>query len=312
MTVPHPDRLIRFGTRASPLAMAQARMTAAALIAAHGWADDAVELVPMVASGDRILDRKLAEVGGKALWTRELDVALDGGTIDASVHSMKDVETIRHDAFIIAAMLPRADVRDRLVGADSIDALPHGAVIGTASPRRTAQLLRLRPDLKMTLLRGNVGTRLGKIADGEADATLLAAAGLDRLDMADTGVAVPTDMLLPAPSQGAVGIECRTDDARMRALLAAIDDAPTHACVAVERALLLGLGGDCRSPVAALAQIGPDGAITLHARIYAANGSAMIEDQAVVDGPAEAMAMARRMLAAAPPPIAELFTGMAA
>ena len=184
-----PDRPFRLGTRRSPLALAQANMAAAALMAAHGWGEGSVELVPLVASGDKVQDRALAEIGGKALWTRELDAALKGGRIDAAVHSMKDVETIRPVDLLIAAILPRADARDRLIGASSIDALPRGARVGTASPRRAAQLLSLRPDLNIQLIRGNVGTRLAKIDRGEADATMLAAAGLDRLDMGGIGVA---------------------------------------------------------------------------------------------------------------------------
>jgi hydroxymethylbilane synthase len=252
MDLPFPDRPFRLGTRSSPLAMRQAEMTRDALCAAHGWPQDAVELVPVVASGDKILDRPLADVGGKALWTRELDAWLAEGRTDASVHSMKDVETIRPTLFVVAAMLPRADGRDRLIGAESIDALPLGATIGTSSPRRSAQLLRLRPDLKLVLLRGNVGTRLGKIAAGEADATLLAAAGLDRLGMHDTGVSVPFDMMLPAPSQGAVGIEVLAENAHARALVSAINHEATCRCVEAERELLAELGADCRSPVAAL------------------------------------------------------------
>ena len=179
------DRPLRIGTRQSPLAMAQARMAANALLSTHAWRSEQVELVPMVASGDKILDRSLAEVGGKALWTKELDHALDNGEIDCSVHSMKDVETIRPEQFILAAMLERADIHDRLIGSDSIEALREGAIVGTASPRRKAQLLRQRSDLDIRLIRGNVQTRLQKIEDGDYDATLLAAAGLERLDMGD-------------------------------------------------------------------------------------------------------------------------------
>jgi hydroxymethylbilane synthase len=168
----------RLGTRASPLALAQAKMVRDALIAAHGWAEADVVLRPVVASGDRVLDRALADVGGKALWTKELDQWLAAGEIDASVHSMKDVETLRPPEFTIGAMLPRADVRDRLVGAASIDAIPQGGRFGTSAPRRRAQMLRLRPDLDIILFRGNVQTRLAKIETGEAAATLLAAAGV--------------------------------------------------------------------------------------------------------------------------------------
>ena len=220
-----PSRPLRLGTRGSPLALAQAHMTAAALRAAHGWSEDAIEIVTVKTSGDRIQDRPLADIGGKALWTKELDRALLEGETDFSVHSMKDVETIRPDTLMIAAMLPRADVRDRLVGAESIEALKQGAVIGTSSPRRAAQMQRLRPDFTITMFRGNVATRLAKLDAGEADATLLAAAGLDRLGQGDIGSTIPTDVMLPAPAQGAVGIEARADDADMLALLVAINHA---------------------------------------------------------------------------------------
>jgi len=309
MEMPFADRPLRLGTRASPLAMRQAEMTRDALIAAHGWRSDAVELVPVVASGDKILDRALAEVGGKALWTRELDVWLAEGKIDASVHSMKDVETIRPSEFVVAAMLPRADVRDRLVGADSIDALPQAARIGTSSPRRTAQLLRLRPDLKPVLLRGNVGTRLGKIEAGEADATMLAAAGLDRLGMHDTGVAIADSVMLPAPSQGAVGIEVLAENAHVRALVSAINHDHTHRCVEAERELLAELGADCRSPVAALATIKPDGAMYLRAELLAMDGSQSVADEGIVGEGITPTTLARRLLDAAPPTVRALFAG---
>ena len=208
---------IRIGTRGSPLALAQAHMVADALSVMHGLAS---EIVPITASGDLIQDRPLADVGGKALWTKELDRCLIDGRTDISVHSMKDVETIRPPSLVIAAMLKRADTRDRLIGAASIAALPRGAAIGTSSPRRSAQLLAVRPDLKPVTLRGNVQTRLAKLARGEAEATLLAAAGLDRLGM---DIGVPLD-LLPAPAQGAIGVECLGGRADLMRLLAAIDD----------------------------------------------------------------------------------------
>lgn len=309
MQLPFPDRPLRLGTRASPLAMRQAEMARDALVAAHGWPSSAVELVPVVASGDKILDRALADVGGKALWTRELDGWLGEGRIDASVHSMKDVETIRPTMFVIAAMLPRADVRDRLVGAGSIDALPHGARIGTSSPRRTAQLLRLRPDLQPVLLRGNVGSRLGKIAAGEADATLLAAAGLDRLGMHDTGHPVAETILLPAPSQGAIGIEVLADNAHVRTLVSAINHERTCRCVEAERELLAELGADCRSPVAALATIQPGGAMYLRAELLAMDGSEAVSDEALIGEEMTPAALARRLLDAAPPAVRTLFAG---
>jgi hydroxymethylbilane synthase len=254
--LPTIEQPLRIGTRASPLAMAQAHMTVAALMATHGIVSEALEIVPMTATGDRIQDRALAEVGGKELWTRELDAALDARVIDIAVHSLKDVETLRDARFALGAMLERADPRDRLVvregiAATSVADLPHGARLGTSSPRRAAQIRRIRPDVAPVLLRGNVATRLAKLAAGEADATLLAAAGLDRLGMHAVGTAQDAAVLLPAASQGAIGIECRADDGDTLTLLLAIDHAPTHRAVATERAFLAALGGDCRSPVAA-------------------------------------------------------------
>ena len=303
--LPTPAKPLRIGTRASPLALAQAHMAAAALARAHDLAPDALEIVPMTATGDRILDRALAEVGGKALWTRELDAALDAGTIDIAVHSLKDVETVRDARFALGAMLERADPRDRLVVGEGDTAatildLPHGARLGTSSPRRAAQVKRLRPDLCTTLLRGNVQTRLAKLAGGGVDATLLAAAGLDRLGMHDIGHVQPIDLLLPAASQGAIGIECRSDDAATFGLLKAIDHVATHGAVAAERALLAALGGDCRSPVAAHAHWRGDGSLRLDAEIYSDDGAEHVAGHAIVAGDGDAAALAHRMLGEAP------------
>lgn len=189
------------GTRGSPLALAQARMVALALEQAHAWPSGSVHIVSVRTSGDRIQDRPLAEVGGKALWTKELDLALLGGETDCSVHSMKDVESDRPAALRIAAMLPRGDVRDRLIGAGTFEDLPHGAVVGTSSPRRAAQVRRIRPDVKTVSIRGNVDTRLAKREAGEVDATLLAAAGLDRLGRGEVGSPIALDVMLPAPAR---------------------------------------------------------------------------------------------------------------
>ncbi|WP_417620327.1 hydroxymethylbilane synthase [Parasphingorhabdus sp.] len=272
------DRPLRIGTRQSPLAMAQATMAANALQSVHGWRPDQVELVPMIASGDKILDRSLADIGGKALWTKELDRALANGEIDCAVHSMKDVETIRPGVFIVAAMLERADIHDRLIGAGSIEALADKAIVGTASPRRKAQLLRQRSDLDIRLIRGNVQSRLQKIADGEYDATLLAAAGLNRLEMEDVGSDISDEIMLPAPAQGAVGVEARTDDPHVRRLMRAISSTSTFRAVTAERLFLERLTADCHSPVAALATI--DGAtVHLRAEILLPDGSESIDGQ---------------------------------
>ncbi|WP_428631730.1 hydroxymethylbilane synthase [Sphingopyxis sp.] len=310
--LPTPENPLRIGTRASPLAMAQAHMTAAALIATHGITAEALAIVPMTATGDRIQDRALAEVGGKALWTRELDAALDAGVIDIAVHSLKDVETLRDARFALGAMLERADPRDRLVvredlTATSIADLPQGARLGTSSPRRAAQVKRIRPDLETVLLRGNVATRLAKLAAGEADATLLAAAGLDRLGMHAVGTVQAAAVLLPAASQGAIGIECRADDGAAFALLGAIDHAPTHRAVAAERAFLAELGGDCRSPVAAHANWLGDGTLRLDAEIFSEDGADHAAGHAVIDHDDAAAALARRLLDAAPDTVRRLF-----
>ena len=280
---------LRIGTRGSPLALAQAHMVADALRAKAGVAS---EIVPITTSGDVIQDRALAEVGGKALWTKELDRALLDGRTDLSVHSMKDVETIRPETLVIAAMLERADTRDRLIGAESLDALPKGARVGTSSPRRTAQLLARRPDLHCAIIRGNVQTRLSKIAAGEFDATLLAAAGLDRLGL-EIGVALD---LLPAPAQGAIGVEILAERRDLEELLEAIDHRPTHEAVNAERFFLAELGGDCHSAVAARAEGG-----TIRAEILSADGS---EGRAGEGQPAE---LAQRLLAEASPALRRMF-----
>jgi hydroxymethylbilane synthase len=296
---------LTLGTRGSPLALAQANAVAAALEAAHGWPAGTVAIRPIRTSGDRIQDRPLAEVGGKALWTKELDHALAGGETDLSVHSMKDVESERPAEFVIAAMLERADPRDRLIGAESIEALAQGARAGTSSPRRAAQLRRLRPDLAIVPIRGNVATRLAKIAAGEADATLLAAAGLDRLGVA-AGAPLALDLMLPAAGQAAIGIECRSADERVRTLLAAIDHGPTHGAVAVERAFTRALGGTCRSPVAAYA-VADGGGWRLRAQLLSEDGADEAAGERIVAGEDEAETFARALLAGAAPSIRKLF-----
>lgn len=296
----------RLGTRGSPLALTQAGMVRDALMTAHGWED--VEIVVIRTTGDRVQNRALAEIGGKALWTKELDRALIAGEVEACVHSMKDVETIRPGEICIAAMLERADVRDRLIGIERIDDLRPGAVVGTSSPRRRAQLLRRRPDLEIVLFRGNVDTRLGKLAAGEVDATLLAAAGLDRLGRHDTGSAIPVDVMLPAPSQGAVGIEALAgSDAA--AAVAAIDHADTHAAVMAERALLAALGADCHSAVGALATIS-GGRIRLSAELLTEDGTECIagEAEGAVDDPV-GRDLAHDLLARAPDAVRRMFAG---
>jgi len=270
---------IRLGTRESPLAMAQAHETRARLCAAHGWDESEVEIVPVVASGDKVLDRPLAEIGGKALWTKELDAWLGEGRIDASVHSAKDVETIRPEEFHFAAFLPRADRRDCLVGAESIAAIPAGATIGTSAPRRASQLLNLRPDCRVVTFRGNVATRLGKLEAGEADVTFLAAAGLERLGQGHVGHALKVDEWIPAAAQGVIAIECRADAPQVSAMLAAIDHATTRGELEAERALLAALGGTCHSPVAVLCEAEGD-ALAMRAAVFSPDGSERVEGAA--------------------------------
>jgi hydroxymethylbilane synthase len=302
-------KVLRLGTRGSPLALVQAGMVRAALAAAHGWPAERVEVVPIRTTGDRVQDRALAEIGGKALWTKELDRALLDGEIDCAVHSLKDVETFRPAEIALAAVLERADVRDRIVGAESVEALAMGARIGTSSPRRAAQLRRLRPDLAIVLFRGNVDTRLAKLAAGEAEATLLAAAGLERLGRSE-GHAIPVELLLPAPAQGAVGIEARSGDHETLRLLAAIDHGVTRACIEAERGLLAALKADCHSPVAALATI--EGAIlTLRAELLSEDGAHHVHAQeaGAPGDPALPAAVARDLLDRAPPEVRRLFAG---
>jgi len=298
---------LRLGTRGSALALAQARKVAAAIETAQRWPDGWVQIVEITTRGDEVKDRPLAEIGGKALWTKELDRALLAGEVDFCVHSMKDVESVRPGEIHIAAVRPRGDVRDRLIGAESIDALKKGATVGTSSARRAAQLLRLRPDLKIVPLRGNVETRLKKVEAGEVDATLLAAAGLKRLDIS-IGTAIPTEVLLPAPGQAVIGMECRTNDTRTQSVLSTVSNPITYDCVMAEREFTRALGATCASPVAAFCVL-EDGDLRMRAQIFSADGKEMIEQRAVFDcgdrkTPA---ALAREMLAAAPESIRKLF-----
>ena len=303
-------RPIKLGTRRSPLAMAQAEEARDRLIAAHGLDPDAIEIVAVTASGDRIQDRPLAEIGGKALWTKELDAWLLAGEIDLAVHSAKDVETMRPAGIAIAAVLPREDVRDVLVGAASIHALPRGAVVGTSAPRRAAQLLHARPDCRVVMFRGNVATRLARLAAGEADATFLALAGLNRLGEHGVGHPLAADEWLPAPGQGAIAIECRAEDAATRALLAAVDHAPSHAALMAERALLAALGGNCHSPVAALT-LREGETMVLRAALFSPDGAERVTGETrFAPGETEAPALlAAELLDGAPLAIAEHFSG---
>src|SRR5690348_2646627 len=298
---------LRLGTRGSALALAQARKVAAAIETSQRWPDGWVQIIEITTTGDKVKDRPLAEIGGKALWTKELDRALLEGEVDFCVHSMKDVESVRPDTIHIAAVRPRGDVRDRLIGGTAIEELKKGAVVGTSSPRRKAQLLRLRPDLEIVTLRGNVDTRLKAVETGQVDATLLSAAGLKRLEI-DAGTAIPTEIILPAPGQAVIGVECRTNDTRTQSVLSTINNQITYDCVMAERAFTRALGGACTSPVAAFCVL-EDGDLRMRGQLYSEDGSEMVEDRALFDcgdlkNPTE---LARSLLDKAPESIRRLF-----
>ena len=298
---------LRLGTRGSPLALAQARKVAAAIETSQRWPEGWVQIVEVKTSGDKIQDRPLAEIGGKGLWTKELDRALLEDKVDFCVHSMKDVESVRPKEIHIAAVRPRGDVRDRIIGAASVDELKQGATIGTSSPRRKAQLLRMRPDLKIVTLRGNVETRLKAVESGEIDATLLSCAGLKRLDI-DAGTAIPTEVILPAPGQAVIAMECRSNDTRTQSVLTTVNNDITYDCVMAERAFTRELGAACASPVAAFCVL-EDGDLRMRAQLFSEDGRDMVEDRTVFDcgelkAPAE---LARSLLEKAPDSIRRLF-----
>ncbi|MEL7471438.1 MAG: hydroxymethylbilane synthase [Pseudomonadota bacterium] len=261
MTLPSPDQPLKIGTRGSPLALAQAYETRDRLMAAHGLPEAAFEVDVIQTTGDQVQDRALSEIGGKGLFTKEIEEKLADGRIHIAVHSMKDMPTVLPDGLIIACLLPREDVRDAFVSDrhETIGDLPQGATVGSSSLRRRAQLLNRRPDLNVVEFRGNVQTRLRKLSEGVAEATFLAAAGLRRLGHADLAArAISTDEMLPAVAQGAIGIECREGNAAVRDLLEAIHDGPTASRLAAERAFLAGLDGSCRTPIGGLAELDGD------------------------------------------------------
>jgi hydroxymethylbilane synthase len=271
---------LRIGTRGSPLARVQTALACRALEEAHPElaAQGALEVVVIRTTGDRVVDRPLAELGGKGLFCKEIEAALLAGRIDLAVHSMKDLPTWLPEGLVIGAVLPREDPRDVLIAraGEDIDGLPAAAVIGTASVRRRAQLLARRPDLRVVNFRGNVETRLRKLAAGEVDATLLARAGLRRLGIEPAGaVILAPEVMLPAVGQGAIGIECREHDEGARARLAAIDDPASSACLRAERALLAALDGSCHTPIGGLAEIA-DGRLCLRAMIARSDGSEVL------------------------------------
>ena len=265
---------IRIGTRGSPLALWQAHETRRGLMLAHGLTEDQFEITVIKTSGDRIQDRPLSEVGGKGLFTKEIDEALIAHEIDLAVHSMKDLPTVLPEGFVIAAVLPRHDVRDAFVSLKhtTLSSLPKGATLGTSSLRRQAQVRALRPDLQVVGFRGNVQTRLQKLSDGVADATMLACAGLERLGMGERiSSRIETSQMLPAVAQGAIAIVAHGIDDRIIRLLSPLDHEESRLCVAAERAFLKVLDGSCRTPIAGLATLN-GGTLTLRGQVLSPDG----------------------------------------
>eukprot|EP00475_Leptophrys_vorax_P001116 TRINITY_DN10579_c0_g2_i1.p1 TRINITY_DN10579_c0_g2~~TRINITY_DN10579_c0_g2_i1.p1 ORF type:complete len:370 (-),score=35.08 TRINITY_DN10579_c0_g2_i1:158-1267(-) len=274
--------IVKIGTRGSPLALAQAYQTRDKLKAAHPELaeEGALEIVIIKTTGDKILNQPLADIGGKGLFTKEIDDALLNGSIDIAVHSMKDVPTYLPDGTILPCNLPREDVRDAFISpvAKSLAELPAGSLVGSASLRRQSQILHRYPELKVENFRGNVQTRLRKLNEGVCQATLLALAGLKRLNMTEHVTAIlSTEDMLPAIAQGAIGIACRTGDPKMEEYLASLNHEDTRLAVACERAFLATLDGSCRTPIAGLAQRGPDGGCVFRGLVASPDGKKIIE-----------------------------------
>lgn len=300
--LPTPQNPLHIGTRGSPLALAQAYETRARLAAAFDLPHEAFEIIVIKTTGDRIQDRPLKEIGGKGLFTKEIEDDMLSGRIDIAVHSMKDMPTLQPDGLILDTYLPREDVRDAFISPkySGLADLPQGATVGTSSLRRHAQLKLVRPDLNVVEFRGNVQTRLKKLSEGVATCTFLAMAGLNRLDMKDVpATAIETDDMLPAVAQGAIGIERRVDDTRMADMLAAIHDEPTGQRLAAERAFLAALDGSCETPIAGLAELDGD-TLRLRGEVLRPDGSERIADEAtgtIADGAEMGRDMAARLLA---------------
>ena len=275
MQTPQDSALIRIGTRGSALALVQAHETRARLMAAHGLPEEAFAIEVISTSGDRIQDRPLSEVGGKGLFTKEIEEALLEGRIDLAVHSSKDMSTRLPDGLGLTAFLEREDARDVFIGksAAKLADLPHGATIGSSSLRRQALLKRLRPDFNIAMFRGNVPTRLRKVEEGQFDGTILALAGLKRLGLGDAATELlDLGAFPPAPGQGAIGLEARMDDLRIAALLAPINHPHTAAALACERAFLAVLDGSCRTPIAGYAQISGE-KLSFHGMVLTPDGA---------------------------------------
>ena len=304
--LPTPAQPLKIGTRGSPLALVQAHETRARLAAAFDLPLEAFEIVVIKVMGDMIQDRALKEIGGKGLFTREIEDALLDGSIDIAVHSMKDMPTEQPKGLILNTYLPREDVRDAFISLipGGLADLPQGATVGTSSLRRKAQLLHRRPDLRIVEFRGNVQTRLRKLGDGVAHATFLAMAGLNRLNLADVPRQPidPADML-PAVAQGAIGIERRLDDHRTADLLAAIHHGPTGQRLIAERSFLAALDGSCETPIGGLAELS-DGTLTLRGEILRVDGSQVLADAGaapIEDGALLGRELAQGLLAKAGP-----------
>ena len=304
--LPSPASPFRIGTRGSPLALAQAHETSDRLGAAFGLPQEAFEIVVIKVTGDAVQDRPLKEIGGKGLFTREIEDALLDGSIDIAVHSMKDMPVEQPEGLILDTYLPREDVRDAFVslGGGALGDLAQGAVVGTSSLRRKAQLLARWPDLQIVEFRGNVQTRLRKLSEGVAEATFLAMAGLNRLGMADVSrQPIEPEDILPAVAQGAIGIERRLADSRAAGMLEAIHHGPTGQRLAAERAFLAALDGSCQTPIAGLAELN-GGNLRLRGEILRVDGSEVISDDqtaAIEDSAALGREMARKMLEKAGP-----------
>lgn len=294
--------IIKIGTRGSPLAVAQAHETRDRLMAAHDLTEANFVIVVIKTTGDRIQDRPLGEIGGKGLFTKEIEDALLDGSIDIAVHSMKDMPVNQPDGLTFDCYLPREDVRDAFVSLNykSIADMPKGAKIGSSSLRRRSQILNQRPDLKVVEFRGNVQTRLRKLSEGVADATFLAMAGLNRLNNTHVAQsAIDTDEFLPAVAQGAIGIERRETDANMQSLLAVINDTDTSKQLAAERAFLKALDGSCQTPIAGLATLNSD-QLTLQGQILKIDGTDQVSGQIsglISDGPTLGEKLAKELLA---------------
>ncbi|MFD1327872.1 hydroxymethylbilane synthase [Mycoplana ramosa] len=272
---------LRIGTRGSPLALAQAHETRDRLMAAHGLPEEMFEIVVLSTQGDRITDRPLSDIGGKGLFTEEIEAQLYSGDLDFAVHSSKDMPTRLPDGLELAAFLPREDPRDAVVGrtAPSLMELPHGATVGSASLRRQAQIRKLRPDINVITFRGQVDTRLRKLAEGQADATMLAYAGLKRIAKEHVATQIlDLEVFMPAPAQGAICVEARIGDRRTGELLAAIDDRATHEAVTCERSFLAVLDGSCRTPIAGYA-VSEAGRIRFRGMILTPDGSRFYESE---------------------------------